>query len=1183
MRISELGLPLQQRFRIFALHASVQGGLFEQGLESGFLQEEELPSSLLEENSRAGFYKSVGSSSLAGNMSLGEAQQGPAPLDGPGVAHPEEQVAVTDGGQPVADTEGSSTSDTSQELPADKMLKLQEELQKLEASQSEEVDNITSRYTQSVQQVKDKYHAKKEDMTAELDNLIKAEQDALEQSMFVNCSKAEALAHEILKADLPLLPGSDEERHVKASLRNYCKIKSIADARDEFPGIDHQALNSFVGKDFEPAGRDTVPEGPAAKNGPVWKLAEVRRTLRKRRLLAQVRGLMGDVNDPEQLKELRTVYGKLNMINSNLQGLLEVVQGASTMDWKTAGTKNGFLGMLAKGAKAIAKGGAKLLAFCKELWKNFLRSIRASQEVCVGEDQERARKGAEAVNLNPEQGLPEDMSAEQVDSISQKISDGLDKTEESANDHMDENQVKQSLEKVASDANRLKESLPTQTNPRKIQAELEQNIAETQQAEASVCKMNNKGAIKRLKEFFNKARKKIFEVTQSFGKAVGRVIKNATEGVGKVITRPSLPQLGIRGLSGSAFGLGGGIEEVIDFRNREIATFKFRSGAAGSASVGVSAGGYMGFGWKGYKENYTLEEGYITALTLGVGVGASVPMFWGLELGLGVTFATDADDSNPFPHPWIPDPLGINGITFGFSAGASLDVAQILNPLKLKQSYGMAYYWMLGSECFDSLKELLHYVWWPKCKRCFNAQEKLRYEAIRTAIKFGSLTPFFGDAAIDILARLYDSKIREPDYQPVCSMGSMNNRHNVKMFALDLTKLLLDTVRLADKVEELTQVVWPQLQEAARENPKMMTSTDLKKFEKGLGKNLENLCPVAPPLFGEDVAEVLGSTADDELKNMCTSFQLDDACQQGDKLERISRLRLFTELRAGGMDRVEMQQMLTQVGKIPCYTLGSKFSPANMMFQGSSHETTAEDCQRRCQSLSSCGHFTFWADHTCHVQAQNVKLKTNAGAVLAGPKICDRNLRTQDYLQKFQSLLHGCNGTHQCASGLDIARMLEQSMSQDDLVKLCLLTGGKCCRRSSYMGSCTWLDKELLAFRAVNALGGGTLSLANREMPFGKCTNDNDCTLPNTACIGEEGFSNGKLTRRRCACTPGNCFNKGENNGGVCERQTGDIDQVMDVAMRNVVSQKIEIGRLMFYLRAALKGNSSQEILDAAE
>lgn len=327
-------------------------------------------------------------------------------------------------------------------------------------------------------------------------------------------------------------------------------------------------------------------------------------------------------------------------------------------------------------------------------------------------------------------------------------------------------------------------------------------------------------------------------------------------------------------------------------------------------------------------------------------------------------------------------------------------------------------------------------------------------------------------------------------------------------------------------------------------------------------------------------------TADDELKNLCKSFKLDESChKEGDKTDRVSRLRLFTELRAGGVDKGEMSEILRSVSKVPCYTLGSKYTPENMWFQGKSDEVSAQDCQRRCTVTSDCGHFTYWANKGCHVQGPNAKLKHKAGAVLSGPRTCSKSLPTKDYVQNLQNLSDGCSGTDQCASGLEIARVLEKAMSQDELVTLCLLLGARCCRGKVYMGTCTWFDKEMLALRSINALGGGTVSLANKETPFGKCQTDSDCKLPHTACVGEEGFTKGgllqkeKFARRQCVCTPGHCYDKLGNTSN-CEPKTGDVDQVMDVALRSVVSQKIELGRLMTVLQAALNSSRNEDGLD---
>ncbi|CAE7252606.1 unnamed protein product, partial [Symbiodinium necroappetens] len=184
---------------------------------------------------------------------------------------------------------------------------------------------------------------------------------------------------------------------------------------------------------------------------------------------------------------------------------------------------------------------------------------------------------------------------------------------------------------------------------------------------------------------------------------------------------------------------------VIDFRNREIAQFKWGTGFFGPSVTGVSLGGYAGVGWKGYKQNWTLQEAYVTGLYTGVGLSPSI---FGLNAGLSITFATDADNS--IPGPWIPEPHGVNGITLGWSAGASITKAVI----PMSADVGASYYWYLNSECFGSLSEMIKYIWVPRCKDCQGATENAKIMALRLSINLPSF-PFISETAFSLLAAMY--------------------------------------------------------------------------------------------------------------------------------------------------------------------------------------------------------------------------------------------------------------------------------------------------------------------------------------------------------------------------------------------------------------------------------------------
>ncbi|CAJ1387661.1 unnamed protein product, partial [Effrenium voratum] len=115
-----------------------------------------------------------------------------------------------------------------------------------------------------------------------------------------------------------------------------------------------------------------------------------------------------------------------------------------------------------------------------------------------------------------------------------------------------------------------------------------------------------------------------------------------------------VPQLGIRGIGGWASILAGGLEEIVDFRTREIGWFSAGGATAGTSMVGLTLGGYVGVGWKGRRDlNQSLGD-YGPGPSLFTAIGASVPMpIPVVSWGVGVTFEVDADERLGGP-PYVP-------------------------------------------------------------------------------------------------------------------------------------------------------------------------------------------------------------------------------------------------------------------------------------------------------------------------------------------------------------------------------------------------------------------------------------------------------------------------------------------------------------------------------------------------
>jgi len=70
-----------------------------------------------------------------------------------------------------------------------------------------------------------------------------------------------------------------------------------------------------------------------------------------------------------------------------------------------------------------------------------------------------------------------------------------------------------------------------------------------------------------------------------------------------------------------------------------------------------------------------------------------------------------------------------------------------------------------------------------------------------------------------------------------------------------------------------------------------------------------------------------------------------------------------------------------------CYESNRKYSPIDMRGEGRTFQTSAAECQRHCDSVTGCEHFSFWNDGGCHLQ-DSASSAQAAGGVTAGPPNC---------------------------------------------------------------------------------------------------------------------------------------------------------------------------------------------------
>eukprot|EP00746_Dinoflagellata_sp_MGD_P157662 gnl/MRDRNA2_/MRDRNA2_86279_c0_seq2.p1 gnl/MRDRNA2_/MRDRNA2_86279_c0~~gnl/MRDRNA2_/MRDRNA2_86279_c0_seq2.p1 ORF type:complete len:1127 (+),score=235.79 gnl/MRDRNA2_/MRDRNA2_86279_c0_seq2:86-3382(+) len=175
-------------------------------------------------------------------------------------------------------------------------------------------------------------------------------------------------------------------------------------------------------------------------------------------------------------------------------------------------------------------------------------------------------------------------------------------------------------------------------------------------------------------------------------RAIGKLftsMANMIDGIGNSPT----PQLSVQGAGVVAFGLLGGVEEVIDFSQRDITYFTYVGAAIGPSSLGVSAGLYNMVAWKGNFMNLTCEEAY-SGPFVGGAMGLPIPIP-GLSIA-ALTGVCAVFDGKEFRS--IPDTL----LAMGLGVGTGLSVKQILGGMSL--DVAVSYYKYFGGFCFRDWK-----------------------------------------------------------------------------------------------------------------------------------------------------------------------------------------------------------------------------------------------------------------------------------------------------------------------------------------------------------------------------------------------------------------------------------------------------------------------------------------------
>jgi len=346
------------------------------------------------------------------------------------------------------------------------------------------------------------------------------------------------------------------------------------------------------------------------------------------------------------------------------------------------------------------------------------------------------------------------------------------------------------------------------------------------------CESTLAAVARRLKQFV----RQIIGELKSMGKAVVKGVKS--------VRNWNLPNLGTRGIGSFVAAANGGVEEVIDFRNREIGYFTWGAMAVGSSAFGAGIGGYAGFAWKGYKEDWNLQEAYQTATYTTVGITLPLPM----SPGLGITFASDSDNSvypQPFDGVWTLDPAGADGFAVGLGLSAS-----VANLGVVGVDVGQSLYTMMSSECFDDAASFRRAIWHLTCSTCTARAERVAMGLSRTAVHAASF-PILTDIIFLFLAKANENRYADlEDSQRSCSARSTRNRDNINALGEHVAQSLDETVALTKHLMETVQTLSDQLDEAIASNPDILL---VRKFRKSI-EELDGRFCLKSPVVADDAS-----------------------------------------------------------------------------------------------------------------------------------------------------------------------------------------------------------------------------------------------------------------------------------------------------------------------------------------
>eukprot|EP00931_Biecheleriopsis_adriatica_P056317 TRINITY_DN33369_c0_g1_i1.p1 TRINITY_DN33369_c0_g1~~TRINITY_DN33369_c0_g1_i1.p1 ORF type:complete len:1179 (+),score=278.54 TRINITY_DN33369_c0_g1_i1:83-3538(+) len=569
------------------------------------------------------------------------------------------------------------------------------------------------------------------------------------------------------------------------------------------------------------------------------------------------------------------LYDRIFNLHMSINGWLQFVREKESVTWEDLQTQQwhvqlgnaiynavapavgSYLQMFKRGYKCLARLWVKMLATVTRLFKGCAQDAAAEEQEVLEET------GLAGLDGSKEPAMLQDNLL--------KIEEALAKRGEGAEDMQQE--VLEAVDQAKKDGEHLEQVSKRQES----ETELEASAQAAVNSEQSLINMHQKSCAAARKQSSWSLKKMVEKITS--------------------VSDDMLPDIGIRGIGGSLTVFGGGSEEVVDFRNKEIGYFAGKGIVLGSTAAGGTITGYVGLGWKNSKKEWPLDETYRTGLwVMGrTSVAMPLPFLPVIEgtASVGVGFKTDADDSAGIP--WTPEPDGLKILTFGVSVGFA---ATGQGRQGTSVQYGGDNYRYITSECFDNLQEFQASIWKLWCSTCTSAKAQVRAQevksrtlvglsAFRTAVHAASF-PVLTDLVFTYLAWRNDVKMKRDGHAEACSAWSVQNRNNAtklqiltshfaKVATKQLTLLKFHIKRLRDNLEAIAEEHGNgNLTELAK------TRSILKRMQGASCRRFPFQGIVGSYLFEEQAEdyperlrlsrEELESKTDSELKEICEIF-----------------------------------------------------------------------------------------------------------------------------------------------------------------------------------------------------------------------------------------------------------------------------------------------------------------------